>query len=443
LFDRIAITHVETLTLLLRMPGWRRMLARVLWRHVSDVPWVFTHRRSRRLACGPAGITRLRWSMLERDIPLWLNARLVDLLTDERGRVVGANVSHEGKLITVHARRGVVLAAGGFESNQAMREHYLPKPTSFEWSAAAGTNTGDAILAAISIGAATRLMDGAFWTSTYSVPDNPVAWLANIDKTYAGNCVVNRRGLRIANESLNYTHFQLEVFRKHTDADPQVPMWMIFDRRYRRRRFVGPLSYGHVKPDWLLPKLYFSSGFLSKADTIRELATRAGIDADGLERTVTAMNEYALTGKDLEFGRGESPHEMHFPDPEITGTPGLAPIAQPPFYALRIEPGDFGTYGGLAIDADARVLREDGEPIAGLYALGLCAAAIAPTYPAPGLSLGPAMVFAWQAAKHIAAGGSGGEVAAEDVGGAPADRERSSMSVGGNLQGHHRAVSDA
>lgn len=402
MFDRIAFTQVEAQTLMAQMPGWRSLMGRLLWQYLSDVPWVLSHRRSRRLACGAAGIARLRWSLLDRNIPLWLNSPMKDLLRDEKGRVVGATVFRGGKRIVVRARCGVVLAAGGFEHNQAMREQYLPKPTRTEWSAAAGTNTGDALRAALAVGAATRLMNGGWWCSSIKAPDDPVPRLAIMEKSYPGNCVVNQRGRRIANESQNYIAYQLELFARHSEADPQVPAWMVFDARFRRSYFVGPLSTERFRPDWMLPRSYYSSGFLSRAETIGELAGMAGIDRDGLQQTITAMNEYARTGKDLEFGRGEAAYDRYYADPSIKPNPCLAPITEPPFYAMRIEPGDFGTHGGLQTNTDARVLSPGGEPIPGLYAVGNCAAAVLPTYPGPGATLGPAMTFAWQAARHIA-----------------------------------------
>lgn len=404
MFDRIAVTIVEAFTVMARLPGWRSVLARLLWNYISDVPWVFTHRRSRRLASGAAGIARLRWSMLDRGMPLWLNSRLQDLLTDDSGRVVGATVIRNGQRVDVRARRGVVLAAGGFEHNQAMRERYLPKPTSSEWSAAAGTNTGDALRAALALGAATRLMNGGWWCSTLKTPDHPVPWNFILGKANPGSCVVNRRGARIANESQDHNSYQQALYAKHSEADPQVPAWMVFDARVRRSYLIGPLYTSRVLPDWRLPKSYFTCGLLNRAGTIRRLAQKAGIDPAGLERTIAVMNEYARTGKDLEFQRGDTESDRLFADPRIKPNPCLAPIVEPPFYAMRIEAGDFGTQGGLVTDTDARVLRAGGEPIPGLYAIGNCAAAVCPTYPAPGSTLGPAMTFAWQAARHIAAG---------------------------------------
>jgi 3-oxosteroid 1-dehydrogenase len=401
MFDRIAMTQVDAQVLMAQLPGWKGLAARRIWDHVSDVGWALTNKRSRRIACGCAGVARLRWSMHDRDMPLWLNAQMTELLTDDAGRVSGARITRNGASTVVRARRAVVLAAGGFEHNQQMREQYLPQPTDARWSAAAGTNTGDAHRAALAIGAATRLMDGGWWCSSITAPDDPVPRLAIMDKSYPGNIVVTKRGRRIANESQNYITYQLEFYRRHTAQDPQAPSWMIFDGRSREQYFNGPLWPSRFRPDKRLPRTYFTSGFLTRADSIRELAAQAGIDADGLEQTVKSMNEYARTGKDLEHGRGDAEYDRYYADPRIKPNPCLAPIVQAPFYAMRIDPGDFGTHGGMVTNTDAQVLRADGMPIPGLYAVGNNAAAILPTYPGPGSTLGPAMTFAWQAAKHF------------------------------------------
>ncbi len=401
MFDRIAMTQVDAQVLMAQLPGWKGLAARRVWDHVRDVRWALTHRRSRRIACGCAGIARLRWSMQDRKLPLWLESSMAELLADDSGRVIGARIVRNGTPLVVRARRGVVLAAGGFEHNQQMREQYLPAPTDARWSAAAGTNTGDAHRAAMALGAATRLMNGGWWCSSIRAPDDPVPRLAIMDKSYPGNIVVNSRGRRIANESQNYITYQLEFYRRHTPENPQVPTWMVFDARSRRMYFNGPLWPERYRPDRRLPRSYFESGFLTRANSIPELAAAAGIDPQGLEQTVRAMNEYARTGKDLEHGRGDAEYDRYYADPRIKPNPCLAPINEAPFYAMRIDPGDFGTHGGLVTNTDAQVLRADGTPIAGLYAVGNCAAAILPTYPGPGSTLGPAMTFAWQAAKHL------------------------------------------
>jgi 3-oxosteroid 1-dehydrogenase len=402
LLDRVAFTQEEAAILVGQYPGWKKLAAKLLWNYYTDIPWVFMHHRSRRLACGAAGVARLRWSMLDRQMRLWLGTALTELVVDGSGRVTGIVAQRGAEKIEIVARKGVVLGAGGFEQNQAMREQYLPKPTNKAWSGGAPTNTGDALRAALKLGAATRLMNGAWWCQTLKAPDDPVPRMAIMEKSYPGCCVVNRKGRRIANESQNYMAYQLAFFAKHSESDPQTPSWLVFDARFRRRYFVGPLMTARFRPDRSLPKSYFDSGFLAKADSIEELARQTGIDGQGLATSIKAMNEYALTGKDLEFGRGDSTYDRYYGDPTVTPNPCLAPIAEPPYYAMRVDPGDFATHGGLATNPNAQVLNGRGDPIPGLYAIGNTAGAILPTYPGPGATLGPAMTFGWQAAKHIA-----------------------------------------
>jgi 3-oxosteroid 1-dehydrogenase len=408
LFDRIAFTQKEAHVLVTRAPGWVGLTVKLLLDYARDLPWRFRSKRSRRITNGCAGVARLRWSMQDRHMPLWLNTSMQSLVTDDTGRVTGALVMKEGKAMRIEARKGVVLAAGGFEHNQAMREQFLPQPTSTAWSAACPSNTGDAHRAGMALGAATAQMDGAWWCTTFSVPGEPLPRLAIMEKSLPGSCVVNKAGLRIANESQNYMAYQRQLFARHSDSSQMVPAWFVFDARFRREYIVGPLLTGAQKPDWTIPQSYYDSGYLAKAGSIAELAAITGIDANGLQKTVEDMNRYAQTGVDEEHQRGATAYDRYYGDMNIKPNPCLAPIAQAPFYAMKIDPGDFGTQGGLVTDTWARVMKENGDAIAGLYAIGNCSAAVLPTYPGPGSTLGPAMTFAWQAARHITGQEDGG-----------------------------------
>ncbi len=400
MFNRIHFTQVEAHTLMVQLPGWKRLLAGMIWDYVRDLPWRMRTPISRRLCCGSAGVARLYLSILKREIPIELNTRLTRLIGDGAA-VLGVEVQRQGKTERIRARKGVVLASGGFEKNQLLREQYLPAPTNTKWSAGNPLNEGDALECGLALGARTRLMNDAWWTTTLVVPDEPTPRLAIMEKSFPGSCVVNRDGKRFANESQNYMAFQKALFSTHSDAHPNAPAWHIFDSRFRKNYMVGPMMTEAMKPDWQLPKKWFESGFVAKANTVRELATALGIDPQGLEQTIANMNRYAETGTDEEFGRGDSAYDRYYADPAIQPNPCLAPIDQPPYYAMRIEAGDFGTLGGLDTDTHARVLHENGAALDGLYAVGNCAAAILPTYPGPGATLGPAMTMAYQAAKHI------------------------------------------
>lgn len=401
MFNRFAITQAEAHDFTAQLPGWWRRAATLIVKSVLDLPWLLKWGRSRRICTGCAGIARLRLSMMDRGIPLWLRTRLVELVTDADGRVTGAVIEREDKRLRVQARKGVVLAAGGFEHNQQMREQYLPKPTEARWSGGIRTNTGDAIREGMRLGAATRAMGDAWWCTTIAVPGEPSPRLSIMEKSYPGSCVVNAAGKRFTNESQNYMAYQKQLFATHSSENPCVPSYHVFDARFRRSYIVGPLYNSRMRPDWAVPKRWFEAGFVHKADTIAELARKAGIDPAGLEETIRRMNEFARTGKDLDFQRGDADYDRYYGDPRVTPNPCLAPIDEPPFYAMPIDPGDFGTQGGLVTNTSAQVLREDGTAIAGLYAVGNCSAPVLPTYPGPGSTLGPAMTFAYQAAKHI------------------------------------------
>jgi 3-oxosteroid 1-dehydrogenase len=137
------------------------------------------------------------------------------------------------------------------------------------------------------------------------------------------------------------------------------------------------------------------------ADTLEGLAAQIGVDAKGLTESVRKLNDYARTGEDLDFHRGETVFDRYYGDENVTPNPCLAPIDRPPFYALEAYPGELGTKGGLETDASARVLKESGEVIPGLYAIGNCSASVmGHSYPGAGSTLGPANTFGYIAAHH-------------------------------------------
>lgn len=401
-FYRLQMSQYEAWLVTGKHKGWRRRMMWLMLKDLLDIPWRLKSKQTRRITNGRAGIARLRLSMQDRNMPLWLETTFEELVTNEQGDVIGARLQKDGHTLFVRARHGVMLAAGGFEQNQAMREQYLPQPTDRKWSAGYKGNTGDGIKAAMKIGAATEQMDGAWWCTTLSEPETDYPWLSIIDKSMPGGIVVNAAGKRIANESQNYMAYQKAFFKAHSDENPCNPSWMIIDGRFRAEYMVGPLRTSKVRPDVALPKSYMESGFLTIGESLDDLAKKVGIDPAGLALTIENFNADARVGKDSEFNRGDSAYDRYYGDPNIKPNPCLAPLVEPPFYAVRMNPGDFGTHGGLATDIHAQVLKENGEPIKGLYATGNCAAAILPTYPGPGSTLGPAMTFGYLAAHHMA-----------------------------------------
>lgn len=396
----IGITQVEAGLLIGQMPGWWKTALNMAVKYVLDIPWRLKDKFDRRLATGCAGVARLRLSLMDRDIPLWLDTSMTKLV-DEDGKVLGVEVMRKGKPLRIQARKAVILAAGGFEHNQEMREQYLPQPTDHRWSAGTMDNTGDAILEGIRLGAKMHRLNEAWWCNTISVPGEDIPRLSIMEKSYPGSIVVNPAGQRFSNESQNYMAFQQDTFKVHTPENPCNPSWQIFDANFRARYFVGPLYNSKFRPDWAVPARYEQEGFFAKAATIRELAVKINVDPEGLETTVGNMNAYAASGEDLEFQRGESAYDRYYGDPRSTPNPCLGAVDTAPYYAMRVDPGDFGTQGGMVTTANAQVIREDGSVIEGLYAVGNCSAPTLPCYPGPGSTLGPAMTFAYQAAKSI------------------------------------------
>ncbi len=350
------------------------------------------------LTMGQALIARLRYTMLHWDIPLWLESPLIDLVL-EGGRVTGAVVRREGKALRIAARRGVLLAAGGFPHNPEMRQRYLPAPTDTAWSVAHRGNTGDAIQIAVHYGAATALMDEAWWGPVSLPPDLESAFFHVSERALPGSIMVNRRGRRFVNEAAPYIDVVHAMYERHRPEDPHIPAYFIFDHRYRKR-----YPFGTLFPGVPLPEAY-QQGYVAVASTLEELAQALGIDPQGLVAEVERFNAMARRGRDEDFHRGESAYDRYYGDPTVRPNPNLAPIAEPPFYGVSFYPGDIGTKGGLVTDEHARVLGANGAPIPGLYATGNTTASVmGRSYPGPGATLAPAMVFGYVAALHAARG---------------------------------------
>jgi 3-oxosteroid 1-dehydrogenase len=358
-------------------------------------------RRQRLFGMGNAIAIGLRKGLMDAGVPVVHGAELTELLLED-GRVAGVVVTRNGASHTVRARRGVVIGSGGFERNLEMREKYQPKPTSVEWTTGSQFNTGGGILAGIAAGAETGLMDDSWWGPTIPLPSGP--WFCLAERNLPGSIIVNQAGKRYMNEALPYveaTHkiYEGEAQRHQPGGAGHVPSWMIIDTRYRNRYLFAGLF-----PRQPFPGRWYKFGTIRKASTIAGLAEEIGVPAAELEATVERFNGFARTGVDEDFGRGESAYDKYYSDPTVKPNPSLGVIDQSPFYAVKIVPGDLGTKGGLVTDEHARVLRADGSPIPGLYAAGNASSAVmGHTYPGPGGTIGPALVFGYLAADDIAA----------------------------------------
>jgi 3-oxosteroid 1-dehydrogenase len=353
-------------------------------------------RRKHLLSMGQALAAGLRAGLQRGDVPVWLDTPLLDLRVEGDG-VTGVVVRRNGEETTLTARLGVILACGGFEKNEEMRAKYQRAPIGTEWTVGAEANTGDGITAGMKLGAAVDLMDDAWWGPSIPLTGGP--WFALAERSRPGCLLVDARGERFVNESAPYVEAVHAMYGKGDGPGEHIPTWLIFDQRYRNRyMFTG------IGPRQPLPGRWFKAGVAAKASTLESLAERIDLPADALAATVKRFNGFAQTGVDEDFHRGESAYDHYYGDPRNRPNPSLGPLDVAPYYAIKIVPGDLGTKGGLRTDAQARVLREDGTVINGLYAAGNASGAVmGRTYAGPGATIGPAMVFGYLAAEHLAA----------------------------------------
>ena len=319
----------------------------------------------------------------------------VDELIIEDGVCTGVVTRRDGKPWRVGARSGVLLNAGGFAHNQEMRDKYMPGTRS-EWSIAAEGDTGDMHRELMRIGAAMGQMDEMVGNQNIMPPTGTVAG-AQMQLAKPHAFLVDQSGQRYMNEGGSYMLFCQNMIERNRTV-PAMPSWMIVDSQFTRDYMLADTLPGSKKPeDW------FSSGFLRRGDTIEELASACGIPPATLRATTDRFNRFAHAGRDEDFGRGDRAYDRFLGDYLNKPNAALGPVEQGPFYAVQVNPGDVGTFGGVVTDTSARVLREDGSPIHGLYATGTTTAAVmGRTYPGAGCSVGPAFTWGFVAAKHAA-----------------------------------------
>lgn len=366
---------------------WRGRWASVVaaWRVASNLV------RRRHMATGGRALAaRMRMALKDAAIPLWLRTTMTGLI-EESGRVSGIEVVRDGRTERIRARRGVVLATGGFEHSAQLRATYLPRGGVANHSMGVRENVGDGIVAGRSLGAALDFMDDAWWMPSVAHPAGATIPLVS-ERAIPGQVIVSAQGRRFTNEAapyVNFVHDQLE--------GGHLPAWFVMDSRARAR-----YPFAQVLPGMPFPEAFYDAGIVHRADSLSELAEQVGIPAGALVETVDRFNGFARAGRDLDFARGESAYDRYYGDPTLPN-PNLDVIDEAPFYAVRIEVGDLGTKGGLVCDEHGRVLREDGSVLEGLYATGNTSASVmANEYAGPGATIGPAIVFGYIAARHAA-----------------------------------------
>ncbi|MCT1540287.1 MULTISPECIES: FAD-dependent oxidoreductase [Lysinibacillus] len=347
------------------------------------------------VALGEALIARLRLSLAEANGELWLSTAFKDFIMG-KGRVIGIIVERDGQELKIEAKKGVVLSSGGFSHNQTLREKYLPSPTNAAWTSSPEGQTGDILEPGVKIGATLDLMDKVWGAPSVIDPQGHPFFLV-ADRGVPNMIVVDSAGQRFVNEAAPYHEF-VDTMYKHQEVTQQaVPSWILIDASAKSRYIFTGLFPGQA-----FPKSWFEHGVAKSAETIEELAKQMEVPAENLVATVNRFNDFARNGHDDDFYRGGSAYDNYYGDPTLPN-PNLAEIKKAPFYALRLYPGDIGTKGGLVVDEYARVIKENGEPIEGLYASGNCSASImGETYPGPGATIGPGMTLSFVATAHMA-----------------------------------------
>ena len=347
---------------------------------------------------GQALVGALLRACLDRGIEPVTGARAIELIRQD-GQVTGVRFARAGPVDDVEARRGVVIATGGFEWEPTLVRAFLRGPMTSPTTIP--TNTGDGLRMALGAGAAVGAMAEAWWVPTIEIPGETLygrqrARLVLRERTLPRSILVNRRGRRFANEAANYNALggAFHQFDPSRFEYANLPCWLVFDHGYLTR-----YGFLDVEPDGAVPS------WLSTAASVDELAERLGVDAAGFVATVARWNELVRRGHDDDFGRGDSAYDGWSGDQRFLGSPQatLGPIDEPPYYAVEVHSGTLGTKGGPRTDVDGRVLDFDGRAIDGLYAAGnAMAAATGLVYGGAGGTLGPAVVFGYRAGRHAA-----------------------------------------
>ncbi|MEC7489405.1 MAG: FAD-binding protein [Pseudomonadota bacterium] len=376
-----------------------RHSAGIVLRYLADR---MRYRRGTRLVMGNALVARLFYSLKKHDVPVLFESPVEDFVK-EGEVVVGAVLGTGDGPRRIRAKRGIVLATGGFAHNPKYREAFMPDPTPHH-SMAAHTNPGDGLALAETVNAAIDSkghQSAGFWTpvSVTKRHDGSEGLYPHLamDRAKPGLVAVNAAGRRFVNEAVSYHDFVEAMYRSHETVDT-MPSWLICETS-----FITKYGLGAIHPETRYLSMHSDSGYVTVAENLEVLAAKIGVDADGLRDTVVRHNGFARAGVDEDFGKGDLELNRFNGDPEHSPNPCLAPIENGPFAAMAVWPAEIGCSVGLATNPDCQVLDAQNTPIPGLYACGNdMGSVMAGAYPGPGTTLGPAIVFGWRAAMHAA-----------------------------------------
>ncbi len=371
----------------------------VFWNPFGLPYKVVSERAKQGIVHGGAGLCgKLLRALLDRGVEPWLETPGEELVVDASGAVVGIVARGTEGPVRIRAKKGVILASGGFEWHEQLRRDFLAPELRHPVSPP--HNTGDALRMAMALGVELGAMNECWWTPAVDIPGELYDGTQLHRCEFSVRClphsiIVNARGKRFTNEAGNYNDMTKPFFDHDSVRYERanLPAFLVVDQQYLEKYVLVSAVNGRPIPD-----------YITQADTLEGLAEKVGIDPKGLAATVARFNGFVASGVDEDFGRGWSAFDRFYGDPRSTPNPNLGTLAKAPFYALPIHPGAMGTKGGPRTTTEGAVKRVGGAPVPGLYAIGNAAASPAGHgYPGAGITIGAAMVFGWLAGRHAAA----------------------------------------
>lgn len=381
------------LNLMAKAPA--KALPRIVKRALQGVGGLVIHREY--AAGGQALAAGLFSGLIRAGIPVWTNTSVVDLIVED-ARVTGAVLDQRGTTVSVRARRGVVLAAGGFDHDLQMRQAHQSPSLTHDVSLGAEGNTGDAIKLAQRYGADIDLMDQSWWFPAVAPMGEDAPQVLLAERSLPGSFMVDQYGRRFINEADDYMTFGQGVLAREQAGDPVEQMWLVFDQAYRNSYVMA----GVLFPRMPIPQAWYDAGIAAKGSDAATLARAAGLPEGTFVEALQRFNTLAANGNDEDYHRGESAYDRYYGDPTVTPNPNLRPL-RGMLYAVKVVLSDLGTCGGVRADERGRALRADGSPVEGLYAIGNTAAnAFGACYPGAGATIGQGLVYGYIAARDAA-----------------------------------------